>query len=416
MRPERLAAILSEPLDGLDWSAAVIDKASIRDLDEEAIKTARLKFKEKFKNERWIDHIEGLDDAAFLDRAGVTANGQITRTAILLLGKAETAHYLSPHPCQLTWKLDSEERAYEHFSPPFLLTTTKLFRNIRNVLQKLYPANQLIPYEVPKYEAKSILEGLHNCIAHQDYERCERVLVTETTDRLIFENAGGFFDGQPEDYFTGKRTPKRYRNHWLAHAMAKIGMIDTMGYGIHEMTKSQRSRFLPLQNYRGSTSKSTRLEVLGRPIDQNYTQLLLERKDLDLETVILLDRVQKGSEIPKDAAAQLRREGLIEGRMPHLRVAAHIARATETEAAYLQHKGADKKRLKEILLGHLRRFGSSTRPQLDELLIPMLSSLLTDKQKSKKVTNLLSEMQTKDRSIISAGRGPGATWSANRVV
>jgi ATP-dependent DNA helicase RecG len=37
MRPERLAAILSEPIDPVDWSAVVVEGASIDDLDEGAI-------------------------------------------------------------------------------------------------------------------------------------------------------------------------------------------------------------------------------------------------------------------------------------------------------------------------------------------------------------------------------------------
>ncbi len=51
MLQERLDAILSEPLEGADWSAVVIDKASIFDLDELAIATARGKYKEKHKTQ-----------------------------------------------------------------------------------------------------------------------------------------------------------------------------------------------------------------------------------------------------------------------------------------------------------------------------------------------------------------------------
>ena len=410
MRPEQLAAIKSKS-DGTDWSAAIIDGATLSRLDSAAIRTARGKAKEKNKSQPWAEGIDDLTDAAFLDRAKVTANGQITRTALLLLGKPEAAHYLSPHPGQITWKLDAEEKAYEHFGIPLIFSTTGLLHRIRNVSYQLLPDNQLLSIDILKYETVSILEGLHNCIAHQDYERPERILVTETQDRLVFENAGSFYEGRPEDYFTGNKTPKGYRNRWLADAMAMTGMIDTVGFGIHRMTLSQRKRFLPLQSYRGSTDTHTRLEILGRPIDERYTQLLLQKQDLDLNTVILLDRIQKGLEIPQDAASRLRREGLIEGRSPHLRVAAHIASATETEAAYLKHKGADKYQLKEAVLGRLTRTGPAARPKLDEILMPMLSSALSEEQKIKKIKNLLAEMKNKDQSVISEGRGPGATWS-----
>jgi ATP-dependent DNA helicase RecG len=145
----------------------------------------------------------------------------------------ESVHFLSPAPAQITWKLEGEERAYEHFGPPFLLTTTEVLRRIRNINYKIFPDNQLLATEVSKYDTRVILEGLHNCIAHQDYTLCSRIVVTEKADRLIFENAGSFYEGKPEDYFSGERTPKRYRNPWLAQAMVNLNMIDTVGRAGH---------------------------------------------------------------------------------------------------------------------------------------------------------------------------------------
>jgi len=62
--------------------------------------------------------------------------------------------------------------------------------------------------EVSKYDRKVVLEALHNCIAHQDYTRNGRILVTERSDKLILENEGGFFEGEPKDYATGEKTPR----------------------------------------------------------------------------------------------------------------------------------------------------------------------------------------------------------------
>jgi len=233
-------------------------------------------------------------------------------------------------------------------------------------------------------------------------------------DRLIFENAGNFIDGSPDDYFSGQRVPKRYRNHWLADAMFQVGMIDRMGYGINEMTLSQMKRYLPLPSYSGSSSDYTRLEVLGRPIDLNYTQLLLERQDLDLDTVILLDRVQKKLPIEDSAAKMLRRNGLIEGRKPQYHVSAKVASATNAEVKYTHTRGVEKEQLKQMVITHLRKFNTAGRSELDKLLVPVLSSDLTDKQKRGKITNLLSEMKRKDGSIQSVGRGPKAYWSLSK--
>jgi ATP-dependent DNA helicase RecG len=41
-------------------------------------------------------------------------------------------------------------------------------------------------------------------------------------DRLTFESAGRFFEGNLADYTLGHRTPQRYRNRFLADAMVNV--------------------------------------------------------------------------------------------------------------------------------------------------------------------------------------------------
>ena len=112
----------------LDWSAEVVPDASIDDLDPSALQFARNRFVEKYSNRFTIEEVNSWTEAVFLDRAKVTISGKITRASLLLLGKLESSHFLLPHPAQMTWKLEDRERAYEHFGPPFLLNTTKLYR------------------------------------------------------------------------------------------------------------------------------------------------------------------------------------------------------------------------------------------------------------------------------------------------
>lgn len=410
MRSERLAAILAEPVELVDWSAQVVPGATLTDLDADALKLAREKFKERHRAAPFYDEIGAWTPEVFLDRAKLTANGQMTRAALLLLGGPSAVHLLSPQPAQITWKLETEERSYEHFGPPFLLTTTQVLQRIRNIKQRLFPSNQLLATEVLKYDQRVILEALHNCIAHQDYTRQGRVLVTEKLDRLIFENAGGFFEGNAEDYFTGERTPSRYRNPWLAQAMVQLGMIDTAGYGIHLMTLAQRKRYFPLPDYGKSSSSNVVLEIFGHTLDENYSLLLLEKQDLDIATVILLDRVQKRLPLTDAAATYLRRQGLIEGRKPNFYLSATVAEVTNEQVAYTRNKGLEKERLKQFVLSHLRQFQPTSREKLANLLVPMLPAGLTDQQKRDKVKNLLTEMRAKDQSVTCHGRGPAAAW------
>ena len=248
MRSERLDAILNEATAVGDWSSEVVAGATLDDLDPEAIAKAREKYLEKHRGATFAADISTWDDRAFLDKARITVKGQVTRAALLLLGKPESSHLIPGLP-QITWKLMTDEQAYEHFGPPFLLTTTQVLHRIRNIGYKIFPDNQLLATEVSKYDTRVILEALHNCIAHQDYAMRSRTLIVEKRDRLVFENAGSFYDGKPEDYLEGEHTPTRYRNPWLAQAMVNIGMIDTVGHGIHAMTLAQRNRYFPLPDY-----------------------------------------------------------------------------------------------------------------------------------------------------------------------
>lgn len=413
LRPERLEAILAESITQKDWSAIPVEGASIADLDPAALQKAREKFIEKNRNAPFAQDIQSWDDITFLDKAKITINGQITRAALLLLGKSEASHFLLPNPAMITWKLEAEERAYEHFSMPYLLSTSALLHCIRNIKYKIFPDNYLLAAEVNKYETRVILEALHNCIAHQDYASNTRITVTEKVDRLIFENGGGFYDGKPDDYFFGERTPKRYRNPWLAQAMVNLNMIDTVGHGIHSMIMAQRRRFFPLPDYSRTNPSEVVLEIFGHLIDENYTKLLLERRDLPLDIVILLDRIQKKKAVTDEAAARLRRQGLIQGRKPHFFVSAKIAAVTGTGVSYTRSRGLQKDKLKEFVLQHLREIGPSPRSKLEELLFEMLPADLPTEKKENKVKNLLTEMRAKDKTIASVGKGNDYKWMLN---
>lgn len=204
---------------GHDWTAEVVDGATLADLDADAILEARKGYKERFPKQ--AKACDEWDDATFLDRAKLTSGGKITRGTLLLVGKEESAHFLE-HISQLVWKLQTKtETAGEIFTIPYVLSTSLLLKKIRNYRFKIYRKDSLIPAEVWKYDEDMVLEAVHNCIAHQQYERNARIIVTETENDLTFWNAGDFFEGTYEDYMLGTKTPRKYRNPFLAAAMVK---------------------------------------------------------------------------------------------------------------------------------------------------------------------------------------------------
>ena len=409
LRDDRRHAILREHLAGEDWSAAVVQDATLADLDETAIAKARAKFFEKHQREKWAAQIAQWSVEELLNRVGLTIHGRITRACLLLLGQPECATaLLSPNPAEITWKV-AAERVAEHFYPPFLLTTTEVAQRIRNPNIKLFPANELLAVTLPRYDTNTVLlEGLHNCVAHQDYAQCGRIVVEESAGLVRMINLGGFFDGKPEDYASGTRTPGRYRNERLAKAMAEVGMIDKVGFGIHDMVQAQRRRFLPLPDYEGSSAVRTVFNVYGQEIDENYSHWLMERTDLPIEHVLWLDRLQKKHKLDAAQVAELRRAGLVEGRSPKLHISARMAVAMGQEVEYLNHKGLDSKHYRGLVL-ELLAFGPQPRAKINAMLLPKLpASIATGSSQRTYIKNLLQDM-VREQLIENAG---GATQAA----
>ena len=379
-----------------DWTAEVVADATIDDLDTKAIAKAREGYKQRYP--RLAKECDGWEDKVFLDKAGLTIDGKVTRTTLLLVGKETAAHKLN-HIAQIVWKCFQDGQVFgDIYTIPFVLTTTELLGRIRNYRFKIYPKDSLIPAEVWKYDTESILEGMHNSIAHQQYEKNARIIVTENMDSLKFQNDGSFYEGDYKEYITGEKTPKSYRNPALVKAMVNIRMIDTQGYGIHKMYQSQKDRYLPMPDYDLSTTDEVVLNLPGTIIDENYSLMLLANQDMSLMDAVLLDQVQKGKPINDSAIKKLRKEGLIEGRKPHLYVSKQIAKATNTQVEYTLKKGFNDAECQEWILKALKDHKVLSRKQINELLWNKLPVDYTDTQRVNKIGNLI--MKLKRQGVI----------------
>ena len=375
-----------------DWSKQIADGATIADLDEKAIMKAREGYKEHYPNQK--KEVDSWSDEVFLNKAKITIDGKITHAAILLLGKPESLHFIN-HIGEIVWRLAGKDNVGQVFTIPFLLTTTEVMHKIRNYPFKLFPKNSFLPGEGMKYDSEVILEALHNSIAHQNYLENQRIIVIERENELEFRNCGGFFDGTYEDYITGERIPRKYRNQFLAQAMANIKMIDTEGFGIHKMFVSQKERWLPMPDYDKSDNDYVVLTLPGNVIDENYSLMLLENTNIDLTTAVLLDKVQKGKPISENAVKMLRKEKLIEGRKPHLYVSKFIAKATDKQVEYTLKKGFNDAECQEWILKALNDHKVLSRKQINELLWNKLPIDFTEDQKIGKIGNLLTKLRKK---------------------
>lgn len=378
-----------------DWSGEIIDEATFDDLDPEAIAKAREWYANKHEHLR--EDMKTWDDVTFLNKARITKKGKITNTAILLLGKPESEHLISPAIARIRWILkdsNGNERDYSIETCPFVLAVSRIFSKIRNLKYRyMNPALlELVPDELETYDPFTIREALNNAIAHQDYSYHGMINVIEHEARLIFSNVGGFIPDNIHNVLQNDAPEERYRNPFLVGAMVELKMVDTIGSGIRRMFNLQKQRFFPMPDYDFSDNK-VKLTIVSKVLDMDYAALLAKDHSLNLMEMELLSRIQMHRNLTDYEIAYLRKRKLVEGRKNALYVAKTVASNIGKKADYTKNKGLDDKYYKDLLSKFIKQHKKVSRKDVDELLFTKLPEALTEKQKITKIGHLLSALK-----------------------
>jgi ATP-dependent DNA helicase RecG len=410
MDKSRIDSIINEVHILTDWTSEIISEATINDLDKNAIAKARIEFVKR--NPSKIEDEKTWDDAKFLDKAKLTINGQITNTALILLGRDESEHYLGS-AVKIRWilrDLQDQNLASEVFSIPFILNVDKVFNSIRNLKYIYTKEDTLFPEEMPRYDVFTIREPLHNAIAHQDYSLKGYINVIEyQDDHLVFSNLGKFLPSSVEEVVLHDIPQENYRNPYLVAAMKNLNMIETEGGGIRKIFNFQRQRLFPMPDY-DITDNKCKLVITGKVLNLDFGRILVKNPSLKLEDIILLDKVQKGNkDLTDQQITYLRKKRFVEGRKTSIYLSFNVIEPLDDEqlnAEYMANKSFDDDHFKKMIVEYIKKFGQTKRNTIDNLIIPKLSAALTDDQKKTKVGNYLTNLKTK-KIIRLSGFG---TW------
>lgn len=409
MTTERMSAILDEPIfSETDWSAQIVSDATIDDLDEVAIAKARMMFK-KVHSRIPEAEVNAWSVDTFLSKCGIMKNGGITRAAIILLGKYESAFKLRPAVAQVTWTRRDEKQDvvdYEHFTVPFILTVDEILSKIENLTMREMPGGTLFPDTMKQYDDYTIREALHNCIAHQDYTMQQRINFVENPTYLYYSNAGTFIPGTLENALTNEEPQAYFRNECLCRAMVDFNMIDTVSRGIKKMFNEQWRRHFPMPDYEiDAKNRKVSVRIYGNEINKQYTNLLKTNDSLTLWDCISLDAVQKGRTIHEDVAQDLLNRGLIEGEAPNYTISLGIAKATRQLQGYTRQKGLDKEKIKQMILQYLKNAGTdgAKRDSIYEYVKDVMPQVKTHEQQLRLLGDILSALSV-DKLIYAKGR------------
>lgn len=382
----------------MDWSKQILPGATLEHLDPGAIRLARQKYLEKMNRPHITEEVANMTDAQFLEKIKLTTGGKITNAAMVLLGNPDFDNLFSTPPVMM-WRLygaDGSMKDYEIFQIPFITVVDQLFTKIRNLTYRYMPNQQsLFPMETQQYDMWMLRELLNNCIAHSNYQLGGRIYLNEFEDKITITNPGDFLPKSIEVVLQPGYNPPFYKNQLLAESMVNFHMIDTATSGIQKVFRIQRDKYFPMPDYDLSSESQVGVTVYGKSLNEAYMHILFNHPELPLETVFLLDCVQKGVHISKEAADFLRKQKMIEGRYPKIYPSASVSRATQDEAQYIKNKGFDDQYYKDLIIRYLEQYGSATKAQIRELLWDKLPDILPEKEKNYKIGNLLASLRKK---------------------
>ena len=381
-----------------DWSRQFLPGATIKHLDKDAIAYARVKYKEKMNRPHISDEVDGLTDEEFLTKLNLMTDGKVTNAAMLLLGNSENNILFGSTP-SIMWRLyaaDGTVRDYEIFSIPFVNVTEKVVSKIRHLTYRYMPDPfSVFPAETQQYDTWLLRELVNNCIAHSNYVLGGRIYVNEEDDRISITNPGTFLPQSVETVLQKTYNPPFYRNQLLADAMVKFYMIDTATSGIKRVYRIQQSKFFPMPDYDLSSANQVSVTVYGKILNEQYTHILFKHPELDLETVYLLDQVQKGNgkKLSKEDVKYLRKHKLVEGRVQSLYLSSEVAQTIDAKEDYIRNKAFDDQYYMDLIVSYLKQYEKGQKKDFRSLLWGKLPDSLSDDQKEFKITNLLKAMK-----------------------
>jgi len=192
--------------------------------------------------------------------------------------------------------------------------------------------------------------------------------------------------------------------------MVNFNLIDTASMGIRAIFNIQKKKYFPMPDYDTSTKGKVAVTVYGKVLDMKYAKILFKNPDLDLDTVFLVDKVQKRLPLEKDAIGHLRELRVIEGRAPNVFLSANIAAIIGSEPEYIRNKGFDDEAYKKWILEYLNKYKKASKTQIKGLLLDKLPEILNNRQKESKIRNLLCALRIEGRIVTDSPNKRIANW------
>ena len=116
------------------------------------------------------------------------------------------------------------------------------------------------------------------------------------------------------------------------------------------------------------SDERVKMSLSGKILDMDYVRLMAQNKDLTLEEIMMLDKVQKKHLLSSFEEKYLKRKKLIKNRKPSFYTGLKVAQKTGQKADYTKTKGFDKQYYLDLIIKAIKEHKELSRKEIDELL------------------------------------------------
>ncbi len=150
---------------GASWEDAVVERATIADVDQEAIKIFR---REAHRRKRMTEEELAVSDAELLEKLGVLEDGHLTRAGVLLF---TDKHYLAQTATYTKVGMFGERRSdllyQDDFEGALIVTAAKIVDTIYlKYLRGKVSYEGVVRVETYPFEYEAVREGIYNALIH----------------------------------------------------------------------------------------------------------------------------------------------------------------------------------------------------------------------------------------------------------
>jgi ATP-dependent DNA helicase RecG len=409
MSADQLRRIYEE--GAADFSAEICDRATLQDLDRDAVDEFRRRWARKSNNESLAKAPVGqlLADAELVMSEGVT------NAAVILLGRQRSLGRLFPQAEVILEYRSSEaagpaqERA--DYRKGFLLFADELWQRIslRNEVQHFQDG--LFVEDIPTFGQASVREAILNAVTHRDYGLRGSVIIRQFQRRIEVVSPGGFPPGVTADNILWNQS---WRNRRIAETFQKCGLVERAGQGVNRIFEESIRQGKPRPDFSRSDDYQVFLSLEGEVQDIGFLRLLervgRERlRSFATEHFLVLDLVHREQRVPEPLRPYLSaliEDGVVEsvgrGRGTRYLLSRRYYTITGRRGTYTRKRGLDRAQNRQLLLQHIRK-NAAEGVRLAELrqVLPALSR--------GSIQSLLKEIKA-DELVECRGHTRGARW------